>query len=354
MILAIESSCDESAIALLDPEKGTLVEELHSQVEMHKFYGGVVPDLASRSHLESFPRLLETIFRAGGLAEGMEGVHRIVVTRGPGLAGCLAIGLAYGHSLALACNLRVEGINHLRAHAFSPFIPFFQENPGSWEEELKACLPHLGLLVSGGNTLLFEINREGRISVLNETRDDAAGEALDKGAKLLGLPYPGGPLIEEHASGGDSSMFDFPRAMRKRGEGPGSFSFSGLKTSLRYLLESLSDAELERFFPDLCASYQAAVVDQLVRKTGGHLYRESGKYRSMGLSGGVARNGALREAFGGLAASYSLPLFLARPAHCGDNAGMIAFAALADRHGQRNPEEGMSFAPSLPMTDEGL
>ena len=353
MIFAIESSCDESAVALLDPQNGTLVEELHSQIDLHRAYGGVVPDLASRSHLEAFLPLLEKLFEREGLAAGFEKVTRIAVTRGPGLAGCLAIGLAYGKSLGLAYGLEVEGINHLRAHAFSPFIPFFLHSGSAWEAEFEKQLPHLGLLVSGGNTLLFRIDRDRRITVLNETCDDAAGEALDKGAKLLGLPYPGGPLIEQYAErGGDPEAFDFPRAMPKRGGDPGPFSFSGLKTSLRYRLEKLSDAALERDFAALCASYQAAVVDQLVQKTSRFLEEGRVRFRSLGLSGGVARNGALRKAFRELAEASALPLLPANSSHCGDNASMIAFAALVDSKGRRQPEEGLSFSPGLSITDE--
>jgi N6-L-threonylcarbamoyladenine synthase len=187
-------------------------------------------------------------------------------------------------------------------------------------------LPHLGLIVSGGNTILFEINKDAQLSVLAQTVDDAAGEALDKGAKLLGLPYPGGPQVERLAATGDSKVYDFPKAIAPRNERR--FSFSGLKTSLRYRLEKMADIELEAALPDICAGYQGAVIDQLVGKTK-HLI-QAGDYRSLGLSGGVSNNKALRVAMDRLAGRYRMRCLMAQPKHTGDNAAMIAFAAFAD------------------------
>lgn len=336
MIIGVESSCDESALALFDPHRGVVDEWVHSQILKHQAYGGIVPDLASREHLDNFPVLVAELLRRHQPAPG----DTIAVTTGPGLAGCLALGMVLSKGLALACSLRMVGINHLRGHAFSPFIGLHAVDPECFSERFAAQLPHLGLIVSGGNTVLFAIDNDRTLKVLATTVDDAAGEALDKGAKLLGMPYPGGPLVEQKAQGGNPSAYEFPRAFPRRNDPR--FSFSGLKTSLRYLLEKLDDASLEAALPDICASYQEAVVEALVRKTR-HLL-DKGNWRSMGLSGGVANNQRLRDAFSRLARSRRLPVHIALPQHTGDNAAMIAFAAHADPGGCR--ENPASFNPS--------
>lgn len=328
MILALESSCDETAVAVFDPTRGLLGEWVHSQIALHERHGGVVPDLATREHLRNFVPLIEQARREVGFT----GVNTVAVTHGPGLAACLAIGVAAAKSLALALPARVAGVNHLRAHAWSPFIPRHAAAPGEFEAQLAGLLPHLGLIVSGGNTLLFQLAADRRLQVLSSTRDDAAGEALDKGAKLLGLGYPGGPLIEKLAREGKPDTYDFPRGIGRRDELD--FSFSGLKTSLRYQIERMSTAEVERHRADLCASYQQAVIDALVRKTTAALrLGETAGYRSLGVSGGVANNRALRGELERLANRARLPFLAAEPRHTGDNAGMIAFAAWADHTG---------------------
>jgi N6-L-threonylcarbamoyladenine synthase len=300
---------------------------VHSQIALHETHGGVVPDLATREHLRTFAPLFERAQREVGLT----GVQAIAVTHGPGLAACLAIGVAAAKALALALRLPVVGVNHLRGHVWSPFIALHAEAPSRFDARLAAVLPHLGLIVSGGNTLLVTLDESRRLKVLSSTRDDAAGEALDKGAKLLGLGYPGGPLIEKLAAGGRADAFDFPRGIGRRDELD--FSFSGLKTSLRYMLEKMTPADVEAKRRDLCASYQQAVVDALVRKTRVALRQGEGVYRSIGLSGGVANNRTLREAMETEAKRARVNFFAAQPAHTGDNAGMIAFAAWADRSG---------------------
>lgn len=324
MILALESSCDETAVALFDPARGLIGEWIHSQIALHEKHGGVVPDLATREHLRTFAPLLA---RARDEI-GFENVDRIAVTNGPGLAACLAIGVAAAKSLALALRAPLVGVNHLRGHVWSPFIVLHAESPADFAPRLDALLPHLGLIVSGGNTILFTLDRARHLTVLSSTRDDAAGEALDKGAKLLGLGYPGGPVVEKLAANGRADAFDFPRGIGRRDELD--FSFSGLKTSLRYLLEKMSPAEIEAQRADLCASYQQAVIDALVRKTRAALRLGEGAYRSLGLSGGVANNRALRAALAFEAGRVSIPFFAAQPQHTGDNAGMIAFAAWAE------------------------
>jgi len=343
MILALESSCDETAVALFDPAKGLTGEWVHSQIALHEAYGGVVPDLASREHLAHFSPLLSR-----ALAQVRPGdVTRIVVTQGPGLAACLAMGLATAKSLGVAWQVPVAGVNHLRAHAFSPFITLHAAAPAAFDAELAKLLPHLGLLVSGGNTALFSLDESRRITLLASTMDDAAGEALDKGAKLLGLGYPGGPQVEKLAAGGRADAFAFPKAMAQRSSLE--FSFSGLKTSLRYQLEKMPAVEIEKSKADLCASYQAAVFDALVRKS--KLALERNVYRSFGLSGGVANNRTLQALLAQTAQSFNIPFMRAQPQHTGDNAGMIAFAAWAEREagGVNAAGLGLEIAPSLPL-----
>lgn len=329
MILALETSCDESAAALFDPARGLAAEWVHSQIAIHEKHGGVVPDLAVREHLRTVEPLLA---RARAASDEFRAVTEIAVTQGPGLAGCLAVGLASAKALALALHKPLKGVNHLRGHVWSPFISLHAENPAGFAERVRGLLPHLALVVSGGNTLLAVLDEQRGITVLSSTRDDAAGEALDKGAKLLGLGYPGGPLVERQAaSGGRPDAYDFPRGLGPRSELD--FSFSGLKTSLRYQLEKMTPAEIAVETPNLCASYQQAVIDALTRKAKAALARGAaggGAFRSIGLSGGVANNKVLRAAFAALAAKSRLPLFAAEPRHTGDNAGMIAFAAWAD------------------------
>ena len=321
MILAVESSCDETALALFEPSTGEMSEFLHSQLDLHQQYGGVVPELASREHLQTFPILLEQLIGQPGFAP--EQLSRIAVTVGPGLAPCLALGISHARALSSAWKLPITPVNHLQGHAFSVFIGLQGDNPLTFREQLSEYLPHLGLLVSGGNTILFEITCDLKLRIIAQTIDDAAGEALDKGAKLLGLNYPGGALLEKQAQGGDPECFDFPRAFARKGDMR--FSYSGLKTSLRYRLEKMGDAEVDSQFPHLCASYQQAVVDQLLAKTSQAF--DATYHRSIGLSGGVANNRTLRRCLTKLAEDQCRPLLLAQPKHCGDNASMIAFAA---------------------------
>jgi len=323
MILAVESSCDESALAVFDPRDGSVQQWIHSQIELHRAYGGVVPDLASREHLLRFESLLKMV----GEVVDWTALETIVVTRGPGLIGSLAIGMSVAYSLGWSLNRPVLALNHLRGHLFSPFY-----SPSVALERMdKAPLPqdwfpHLGLIVSGGNTLLCRLEHDGTTRIVARTVDDAAGEALDKGAKLLGLPYPGGPEIERAGRGGDPTAFDFPRSCPSPADLR--FSFSGLKTSLRYRLEKMDDATLERSLSDLCASYEAAVVDQLLRKVAQVL--EGCDYRSAGLSGGVANNSALAQGFAGLGKRLGIPAWIAPADWTGDNAAMMAFLAAVD------------------------
>ena len=340
MILGIESSCDESALALFDRDAGLCGDWVASQVSKHAEYGGVVPEVAVREHVDNFfPLLTEALIKGPS-------IEQIAVTCGPGLAGCLSVGIALAKSLGLLWDVPVLGANHLRGHAFSPFIPLHAENPAGFENRLSELLPHLGLIVSGGNTLLFRLGEDREISIVAETVDDAAGEALDKGAKLFGIPYPGGAELERTALEGNPSSHDFPRPFPDPSKMR--FSFSGLKTSLRYRLDEMSAEEVASQRSDLCASYQQAAFDQLCMKTKHAL--EADHYQSLGLSGGVSNNLDLRARFDQLGKGFGMPALVAEPRHTGDNAAMIAFLAYVDPNGLV-PNEGnqLDFLPSMKL-----
>jgi N6-L-threonylcarbamoyladenine synthase len=338
VILALESSCDETAVAVFDPVAGIACEWVQSQVALHAEHGGVVPDLATREHLRNFGPLIE---RARARPE-WGSLDTVAVTRGPGLAACLAMGVAAAKALARALRVPVVGVNHLRAHAWSPFIPVHAQDPSGFEKSLGALLPHLGLIASGGNTLLFSLSQDRALRAVSSTRDDAAGEALDKGAKLLGLGYPGGPQVEKMAAKGRADAYDFPRGLGSRGDLD--FSFSGLKTSLRYRVQAMPESQVRSAIPDLCASYQQAVVGALEAKTSEALSRES--YRSVGLSGGVANNRSLRDAIARAASGAGVRFLAAEPRHTGDNAGMVGFAAWADPDAAAHGGSGLRVDPS--------
>jgi N6-L-threonylcarbamoyladenine synthase len=336
MILAIESSCDESALALFDPKAGIVRELISSQAANHQQYGGVVPELASRMHLSALPLLLEA-FR-----DDLPQVTTLAVTRGPGLLPCLSLGVTMARSLALSLSCPLVGVNHLRAHAHSPFIPVHRAHPTEFLTTRRSLLPHLGLIVSGGNTLLIEIDEHLKLSVIGRTVDDAAGEAYDKGARLLGLPYPGGALIEQKAQLGQPDKFIFPRGIPEKSDLR--FSFSGLKTALRYQLEMMSDEAVAAELPHLCAGYQDAILGQLISKASAALHQK--RYRSLGLSGGVANNQTLRTRLSSLAQKSGVKILIADPAHCGDNAGMVAFAAWCES----GLPTGLQISPAPALT----
>jgi N6-L-threonylcarbamoyladenine synthase len=308
-ILAIETSCDETAVAVL---RGTelLASEVASQSE-HGAYGGVVPEVASRNHLVHAPRLLAEALQHAVIA--LADVDAFAATSGPGLASSLMIGASIAKGLAVAAEKPYLAINHLEGHLLSPFFT------GDCRVE-----PNVSLIVSGGHTLLVEVKEIGQYRILGRTVDDAAGEAFDKVAKLLGLGYPGGPEIERRAASGNPARFDFPRSMRDSGDH--NFSFSGLKTAVRY---RLADFESEREDPqlvaDFCASFQQAVLDVLAKKTV-RAARSCGA-QLVTISGGVSCNQALRSALSEACDQAGLQLLTAAPRLCTDNAAMIAFAA---------------------------
>jgi N6-L-threonylcarbamoyladenine synthase len=302
LILAIESSCDETAVAVLRGCDGLLASEVWSQAGTHAQYGGVVPEVASRNHLAILPGLVRTALDHAGVELG--DVDAFAATTGPGLPTALLVGMAHAKALAIGTGRPFLAINHVDGHLFSPFF-------GSAE-----IPPHIGLVVSGGHTLLVDVAGFGDCRLLGSTLDDAAGEAFDKVAKLLGLGYPGGVEIERLAREGDPARYDFPRSMRDSGDFR--FSFSGLKTAVRYLLE-----REEAAIPDVCASFQEAVVEVLVAKAVAAA-RECGR-DCLAISGGVSSNGRLqalaRERAAGLEVRFA-PRELRT-----DNAAMIAYVA---------------------------
>lgn len=341
MILGLESSCDESAVSLLNLKAEVKGEWVHSQIAKHAEYGGVVPDLAVGEHLENFFPLLE--FAQEKLSFPKE-IDSIAVTCGPGLVGCLGIGISIAKTLSLRWGVPLHGVNHLRGHAFSPFMALGPTPSIDW----SMYLPHLGLLASGGNTLLFKIDEHRQIEVIARTVDDAVGEALDKGGKLLGIAYPGAAELEKYAVEGDEELYSFPRSIADKNDLR--FSFSGLKTSLLYTLQKMNKEEVDSRFKDLCASYQKAAVDQLVNMTDQVLSFQN--YKSLGLSGGVANNQKLRDEMKEVCERRGLSFLPSAKKHTGDNASMIAYCALVDQKGLwSNSNQRLSFKPSLKIND---
>ncbi len=310
IILALETSCDETAVAICDGGGTVLASEISTQIPEHAPYGGVVPELASRSHILRVRPLLHQALEKADITPAE--VDCYAATSGPGLASSLLVGSTAAKALALACDKPFLAVNHLEGHLLSPFIG-----------NEKGIQPGIALIVSGGHTMLLHLRGPGDYKLLGRSRDDAAGEAFDKAGKMLGLPYPGGPEIDRRARRGDRKAFDFPRSMLDSGDY--AFSFSGLKTSLLYLLPQLGDTVQARM-EDLCASFQEAIVDILVTKS--LRAAKALGARSISVSGGVSCNHRLREAFTQRCRKAGLELFLAAPALTTDNAAMIAFAAL--------------------------
>ena len=304
-VLAIETSCDETAAAVL---RGTelLASEVASQVAIHQEYGGVVPEVASRNHLRALKPVIGRTLAAAGL--GIEEIDAFAATCGPGLASSLMIGTSAAKALAVSQRKPYLAVNHIEGHLLSPFF-------GTPE----GVLPSIALVVSGGHTMLVEIESFAHYRLLGRTQDDAAGEAFDKVGKLLGLPYPGGPNIDRMARDGYPKRFDFPRSMLDSGSMD--FSFSGLKTSVRYLLPKLESLPIA----DLCASFQEAVVDVLITKTL-RAVKATGR-KLVAVSGGVSCNSRLREKFGEACDRRGIELRIAEPTLCTDNAAMIGYVA---------------------------
>jgi N6-L-threonylcarbamoyladenine synthase len=309
LILGIETSCDDTCAAVTD---GARIRSnvISSQAAAHERYGGVVPEVASRHHLELINPVVDAALSEAGVELG--DLDALAVTRGPGLIGALLVGVSSAKALATTVRRPLVGVDHLQGHVAANFLEPDPLDP-----------PFICLIASGGHTLLAGVRDRSGYEVLGQTLDDAAGEALDKGARLLGLGFPGGPAIERLARDGEPGAFTFPVAMARD---PGlEFSFSGLKTALLYAIRELGEAEVARRRADLAAGYQAAVVGQLVAKLERGL--RDGEWRAVALGGGVAANGLLRERVGELCEERGLRLKLVPGELCTDNAAMIASAA---------------------------
>ncbi|MDP9292131.1 MAG: tRNA (adenosine(37)-N6)-threonylcarbamoyltransferase complex transferase subunit TsaD [Verrucomicrobiota bacterium] len=302
LVMAVETSCDETAVAIFAQKTKLLSSVVASQVALHRAHGGVVPEVASRNHLTQLWPQIEIALAEAGVA--IENIDAFAATVGPGLATSLMLGAAVAKALAVALGKKYVAINHLEGHLLSPFFG-------------GDIVPSLGLIVSGGHTILVDVAGFGSYRIIGQTRDDAAGEAFDKVGKMLGLPYPGGPEIDRIAVGGNAKRFAFPRSMLKETD----FSFSGLKTAVRYMLPRFTPQDL----PDICASFQEAVVETLVSKTISTAKRLG--RNAIAVSGGVSCNSRLRAKFHECCGEQGLDLFLAPSALCTDNAAMIAFVA---------------------------
>jgi N6-L-threonylcarbamoyladenine synthase len=311
LVLGIESSCDETGLALLDSDAGLLAQAVHSQVDMHRAYGGVVPELASRDHVRRLLPLLDHVLGAASRRKG--DIDAIAVTVGPGLAGALLVGASVAHALGFALGKPVVGVHHLEGHLLSPLLA-----------RPAPQFPFVALLVSGGHTQLMQITDFGRYELLGETLDDAAGEAFDKTAQLLGLGYPGGPAVSRLAEFGTDGAVQLPRPLLY--DGTLNFSFSGLKTAVLTAVRKL-DSTCEQARADIARGFVEAVVDVLAAKSLAALERTA--LNRLVVAGGVGANRQLRERLAADAARRGIELFFPPLDLCTDNGAMIALAGLA-------------------------
>ena len=336
-VLGIETSCDETGVAIYDSDGGLLAQALYSQIAIHAQYGGVVPELASRDHVQKTLPLIREVLETPGLPAGA--IDGVAYTAGPGLIGALLVGAALGRSLAWAWGVPAIGVHHMEGHLLAPLL-----------EDPAPDFPFVALLVSGGHTQLVDVAGVGRYRILGESLDDAAGEAFDKTAKVLGLPYPGGPELARLAELGDPRRFRFPRPMTDR---PGlDFSFSGLKTfalnTMRSEVPNAADPAQTR--ADIARAFEEAVVDTLVIKCRRALAATG--HRRLILAGGVSANRRLRAQMDLAIAAVGGTTYYPRPTLCTDNGAMIAYAGWQRlRAGQHEP---LSFAPRARWAMESL
>lgn len=331
-VLGIETSCDETGIAIYDTEQGLLAHALYSQVKLHADYGGVVPELASRDHVrKTLPLIKQALLDANLTPADIDGV---AYTAGPGLIGALLVGATIGRSLAFGWNIPAVGVHHMEGHLLAPML-----------EETQPQFPFIALLVSGGHTQLVQVNGIGEYLLLGESVDDAAGEAFDKTAKLLGLDYPGGPRLAALANSGVAGRFQFPRPMTDK---PGlNFSFSGLKTAAAQAIASNGkDAQTKA---DIARAFQDAVVDTLIIKCQRAL-KQTGMKRLV-VAGGVSANVRLREALQETMLALGGEVFYPRSEFCTDNGAMIAFAGAQRLAAQQSVDLSVKVRPRWPLTE---
>lgn len=332
-VLGIETSCDETGVAIYDSEQGILAERLYSQIALHKEFGGVVPELASRDHVVKLLPLIDGVLNDAGLKK--DDLDGIAYTSGPGLVGALMVGAATAQSLAYLWGVPAIGVHHMEGHLLAPML-----------EDNAPQFPLVALLVSGGHTQLVLVDAIGEYELLGESLDDAAGEAFDKAAKMLGLSYPGGPAIAKCAEAGNPKAYDFPRPMVGK---PGlDFSFSGIKTFTLTTVEQ--EAELtEKVMADISASFQQAMVDTLVIKCKRAL-KQTGAKRLI-IAGGVSANSLLREELEKMVERERSELFYARPEFCTDNGAMIAYAGCKRLEAGQSTPLSISVRPRWPLVE---
>lgn len=338
-VLGIETSCDETGVALYSTERGLLAHTLYSQIAVHREYGGVVPELASRDHVRKTLPLVKEVLEAAGLTS--DDVDAVTYTAGPGLVGALMVGATMARSLALGWGVPALGVHHMEGHLLAPML-----------EDTRPEFPFVALLVSGGHTQLVRVDSIGEYTLLGESLDDAAGEAFDKAAKMLGLPYPGGPQIARIAENGDPKRFTFPRPMIKH---PGlDFSFSGLKThtltTVRALEEqSESGALSEQDKADVARAFEEAVVSTLVIKCRRALEQEN--LTRLVMAGGVSANRNLRQQLAKILGKQGAEVFYPAPQFCTDNGAMIAYAGAQRLAAGQVDGPQVQVRPRWPMTE---
>lgn len=305
-ILAIESSCDDTAAAVL--HNGKILANVVAGQEVHRLYGGVVPELASRAHQQNIVPVVDVALQKAGIQKSQ--LSAIAFTRGPGLLGSLLVGVSFAKAMALALNIPLIEVHHMQAHVLAHFI-----------DEPVPPFPYLCLTVSGGHTQIVRVNSATDMQVLGETIDDAAGEAFDKIAKVMGLPYPGGPLIDQHAQHGNPLAFEFPVSRMPEYD----YSFSGLKTAVLYFLQKQPEGFIEQHLADLCASVQYTIIKQLMLKLK-KAVKDTG-ITHVAIAGGVSANSGLRKALQQEGDTLGWTVYIPAFQYCTDNAGMIAMAA---------------------------
>ena len=331
-VLGIETSCDETGIAIYDDQQGLLANQLYSQVKLHADYGGVVPELASRDHVRKTVPLIQAALKEAGLTA--KDIDAVAYTAGPGLVGALLVGATVGRALAFAWNVPAIPVHHMEGHLLAPML---EDNPPAF--------PFVALLVSGGHTQLISVTGIGQYELLGESIDDAAGEAFDKTAKLLGLDYPGGPMLSKMASQGTEGRFVFPRPMTDR---PGlDFSFSGLKTFAANTIRNNDDSEQTR--ADIARAFEDAVVDTLMIKCKRALDQTG--FKRLVMAGGVSANRTLRAKLAEMMQKRGGEVFYARPEFCTDNGAMIAYAGMVRLQTGAKAELGVTVRPRWPLAE---